>query len=88
MALVRALLPEGQRVYLREKGIEALPLHALNTLLAPHGLMIQATKGRDPKKYVECMDQQGRAEQYGLFALVQIQSEPSGRESRKRRRGR
>jgi excisionase family DNA binding protein len=69
VALVRALLPEGQRVYLRDKGITELPLLALNAILAPQGLVIHAAKVRDRRRSVACTDHFGRVEGFGLFEL-------------------
>jgi excisionase family DNA binding protein len=69
VALVRALLPEGQRVYLRDKGITELPLMALNAILAPQGLVIHAAKVRDRRRWVTCTDRVGRVEGFGLFEL-------------------
>jgi excisionase family DNA binding protein len=68
-ALVRALLPEGQRVYLRDKGITELPLMALNAILAPQRLVIHATKVRDRRRSVTCTDRIGRVEGFGVFEL-------------------
>lgn len=73
MVLVRALLPEGQRVYLRAKGVTTLPLFLLNQELASHGLTVQATKGRDRRQFVACIDEQGRVEQYGVFELQRVE---------------
>jgi hypothetical protein len=69
VAQVKALLPEGQPVALREQGITELPLQRLNAILTRHGYVIHATKGGDPKRFVACTDQDGQVEQYGLFAL-------------------
>jgi len=66
---VKALLPEGQAVALRDKGITELPLARLNARLAPHGYVIHAGKGRDVKLVVACMDEDGRVEQFGIFEL-------------------
>jgi hypothetical protein len=69
VAQVKALLPEGQAVALRDNGITELPLARLNARLAPRGYVIHASKGRDPKRYVACRDKDGRLEQYGQFEL-------------------
>ena len=69
VAQVKVLLPEGQAVVLRDKGITELPLAKLNARLISHGYVIQATKGRDPQRLVACMDQDGRVRRYGAFAL-------------------
>jgi hypothetical protein len=65
---VKSLLPEGEAVALRDKGIMELPLAQLNASLAPHGYVIQARKGRDPQRQVACLDQDGRVRRYGVFA--------------------
>src|SRR5882672_6345985 len=49
---VKALLPEGQVVALRDKGITELPLMRLNAQLAPQGYVIHASKGRDRARLV------------------------------------
>ena len=72
VAQVKALLPEGEAVALRDKGITELPLARLNTRLAPHGYVIRATKGRNPRRLVGCINEGGRVEQYGLFELRRI----------------
>ncbi len=87
-ALVKALLPEGQPVYLRERGITELPLYGLNTLLERQGYMIHAAKVRDRKRFVACTDKDGRVERYGLFELRQVQQEPTGRTNGRQRKGR
>jgi hypothetical protein len=88
VALAQALLPEGQPVYLRDRGITDLPLQGLNAILGRYGWMIHAVKVRNPKRFVTCTDKEGRVERYGLFELRQIHQEASGRTSRKRRQGR
>jgi hypothetical protein len=87
VTLVKSLLPEGQSVYLRDKGITELPLHALNVILERHGLRIHASKVRECKRSVACTDKDGRIAHYGLFELRQVQQEPLGRTIGKRRRG-
>lgn len=69
VALVKALLPEGERVYLRDKGITELPLGALNAILEPQGYRIDATKVRERRREVACMGRDGRVEPFGLFEL-------------------
>ena len=81
LALVRSLLPEGGRVYLRDKGLTELPLDGLNTILARHELMIYATKGNDPRRMVTCTLTDGRRTRYELFELRQIPHEVPGRTS-------
>jgi hypothetical protein len=71
VAQVKALLPEGQAVYLRDKGIAELPLGRLNVILARHGLMVHASKGPDAKRAVACSDRYGRVEPYEVFELRQ-----------------
>ena len=66
---VKALLPEGQAVALRDKGITELPLARLNARLAPHGYVIHATKGRDPARLVACIAESQGVEEFGLFEL-------------------
>ena len=70
--LVKPLLPPGQPVYLRDKGITTLPLYGLNTLLEPQGFFIHAAKVRDPKRFVACTDKAGRIERFGLFELSRV----------------
>ena len=79
VALVKSLLPEGKAVYLRDQGITELPLYGLNAVLVRHGLVIHAAKVRDPKRFVTCMDKEGRVERYGLFELRQIHQGAPGR---------
>jgi excisionase family DNA binding protein len=69
LALVKALLPQGKRVYLRDKGITELPLGALNAILEPQGRTIHVTKKRDRQRAVACMGRDGRAEPFGLVEL-------------------
>jgi hypothetical protein len=69
---VKALLPEGQAVALREKGITELPLARLNARLAPLGHVIHARKGRDAKQMVRCTGEDGQVERFGLFELRRI----------------
>jgi len=66
---IKVLLPEGQAVALRDKGIAELPLARLNFRLAPYGYVIHARKSRDPKHSVVCMGDDGREELFGLFEL-------------------
>jgi hypothetical protein len=86
--LVKMLLPEGRWVYLRDHGITELPLSELNAILERHGLMVHATKVRNPKRFVACRDKDGRIVRFGLFELRPIPPEAPGRTNRKRRRGR
>jgi hypothetical protein len=72
---VKALLPEGQVVALRDKGITELPLARLNAQLAPHGYVIYATRGRDPARLVACIGESKGVEQFGLFELRQGEGE-------------
>jgi hypothetical protein len=69
---VKALLPEGQAVALRGKGIAELPLARLNARLAPLGYVIGASKGRNVKQTVACTGEDGRVERFGLFELRRI----------------
>jgi hypothetical protein len=72
VALLRMLLPEGQRRYLRDLGITAIPLVQLNTLLAPEGYVIEAFKVRDRKRFVDCVGQDGIPEPFGLFEMRRL----------------
>jgi hypothetical protein len=72
LAQVKALLPVQQPVYLRDQGITELPLYGLNALLKKHGLLIQARKVRNQKKFVRCTDKHGQTEVFGLFILEPI----------------
>ena len=85
LALVRGLLPEGQRVYLRERGVTTLPLYRLNMLLEPLGYGIHPDKVRDPHQVVACTDKHGRVERFGLFELQRTAQEPPGRTTGGRR---
>ncbi len=48
LALVKTLVPEGERVYLRDKGIPELPLGALNAILETQGYRDRRRKGTRP----------------------------------------
>jgi hypothetical protein len=76
---VKASLPEGQAVALRDKGITELPLARLNARLAPYGYVIHASKGRDRTRLVACADQDGKVTPYGVFELRPIAPEAPGR---------
>jgi hypothetical protein len=76
---IKALLPEGEAVALRDKGITDLPLQVLNAILARQGYVIHASKVRDPKRSVACTDQDGRVERFGLFELRRIAPEAPAR---------
>jgi hypothetical protein len=78
VAQVKALLPKGQAVGLREKGITELPLARLNARLAPQGCVIHASKGPDPQRMVACRDNDGRLEQYGQFELRSLSTSAQG----------
>jgi hypothetical protein len=67
VAQVKALLPEGEAVYLRDRGITELPLARLNARLAAHGYIIHASKGRNPKRLLACIEEDGRTKRLGLF---------------------
>jgi hypothetical protein len=69
VARVKAVMPEGEAVSLRECGIMGLPLARLNARLAPLGYIMHPSKGRDPKRLVACTGENGRVEQFGLFEL-------------------
>jgi hypothetical protein len=84
---VKALLPEGQAVALRDKGITELPLARLNARLLPYGYVIHARKGRDHTRQVVCMDDDGKVTPYGVFELRPMAPEASGRVSGRRGQG-
>jgi hypothetical protein len=69
LAQVKALLPEGQAVALREAGITAPALATLNARLAPQGYVIRATNGREPTRRTACTGEDGQVQRYGVFAL-------------------
>jgi hypothetical protein len=69
VAQVKAWLPEGRFVALRDKGITELPLARLNARLASHGYVIRTRKGRDKKRLAACTGEDGGVEQFGLFKL-------------------
>jgi hypothetical protein len=69
IAQVKALLPEGQAVALRDKGIAELPLARLNARLALQGYVIHASKGRDRTRLVACVETDGSVTPYGVFEL-------------------
>src|SRR5919108_4235965 len=69
VALLRVLLPEGERRYLRDCGITTLPLAQLNAVLAPLGYVLVGTKTRSARRFVVCTDSRGEVERYGLFEL-------------------
>jgi hypothetical protein len=72
---VKALLPEGQAVALRDKGITGLPLARLNARLASLGYIIHASKGHDSARLVACIAEGKGVEQFGLFELRQVEGE-------------
>ena len=72
VAQVKALLPEGESVHLRDKGVAELPLGRLNGILARQGLMIHASKGHDATRSVACSDRYGRVEPYEVFKLRRL----------------
>jgi hypothetical protein len=78
---VKALLPEGQAVALRDKGISELPLARLNARLAPWGYVIRARKGRDAKLMVRCTGKGGQVDRFGLFELWPITAQSAERMS-------
>jgi hypothetical protein len=53
---VKAWLPEGQALALRDKGITEIPLARLNARLLPYGYVIHARKGQDRTRLVACGD--------------------------------
>jgi hypothetical protein len=78
VAQVKALLPEGQAVALREKGITELPLARLNARLGPYGYVIRARKAHNPNKLVVCTGENGRVELFGVFELWPIPAKTPG----------
>jgi hypothetical protein len=76
---VKAWLPEGQAVALRDNGITELPLAGLNARLASQGYIIRAKKGRDRTRQVACMDDDGRVTPYAWFELQPMSPDASGR---------
>jgi hypothetical protein len=87
VAQVKALLPEGQAVALRDKGITELPLARLNARLAPQGYVIHAKKGRDRSRQVACINHDGSVILYEWFGLCPMSSEASGRTNGTRGQG-
>lgn len=75
VALLRMLLPEGERRYLRDLGITALPLVPLNALLAHEGYVIEAYEVQDPTRFVDCLGQDGTPEPFGLFEMRRLTRE-------------
>jgi hypothetical protein len=72
VALLRVLLPAGERRYLRDCGIATLPLAQLNVVLAPLGYVLVGTKTRSAERFVLCTDSRGEVERYGLFELRRV----------------
>jgi hypothetical protein len=70
---MRVLLPEGEEVYLRDRGVAALGLYVINAVLERFGLVVVARKVRHAGRFVACRDWQGRVEPFGLFALRGIE---------------
>jgi hypothetical protein len=75
VALLRVMLPAGERRYLRDVGILTLPLAQLNAVLAPLGYVIRGTKTRAADRFVLCSDARGEIERYGLFELRRLEEE-------------
>ena len=59
--LVKALVPAGKPVYLRDQGITTLPLYGLNTLLETQGVFMHAAKVRRAERFVACVDKTGES---------------------------
>jgi hypothetical protein len=79
---VKAWLPEGQAVALREPEITEPVLAQLNARLAPQGYVIRAANGRAPTRRVAGTDADGRVERYGVFALRPTPPRAPGRTHR------
>jgi hypothetical protein len=75
VALLRVLLPAGERRYLRDCGIATLPLAQLNAVLAPLGSVLVGTKTRSAARFVLCTDSRGEVERYGLFELRPLEED-------------
>jgi hypothetical protein len=75
VALLRVMLPEGERRYLRDYGILTLPLAQLNAVLAPLDYVLRGTKTRSAERFVLCTDRRGEVERYGLFELRRVGQE-------------
>ena len=69
---LKALLPEGQAVVLRDKGITELPLARLNARLATHGYVIHASKGGDRARLVACVDHEGKVTPMGCLSCDRL----------------
>jgi hypothetical protein len=69
VAQVKALLPEGEPIYLRERGITEFPLGVLNARLERLGYKIYAGQGWDGPRAVACIEQGERVRWYARFAL-------------------
>jgi hypothetical protein len=87
LAQMKALLPEGQAVALRDQGIRELLLARLNARLSAQGYVIGATKGRDRQRLVACTGEAGQVEWFGVFELRRMSPEASRRAPGKRRQG-
>jgi hypothetical protein len=87
VAQVKAWLPEGQAVALRDEGIIKLTLARLNARLAPQGYVIHAKKGRDRTRLVACMNHDGSMTPYGVFELRPMSAEASARTNGTRGQG-
>ena len=76
--MLREVLPEGEAVYLRDKGIALLGLYAVNTVLQQFGLVVVARKVRAARRFVACRDRRGGVEPFGVFALRRVDEEEDG----------
>ena len=72
LAQIRALLPEGEPVYLRDSGVSELPLEALNARLASLGYRIYASQSWLETKAVTCHGPKDRVRWYALFELQRL----------------
>jgi hypothetical protein len=88
VAQVKALMPEGHVVPLRDKGITELPLAKLNARLASCGYVIHASKGQDSKQLVACTGKDGQVEQFERFVMRPISPKVAAGMKRERKKER
>jgi hypothetical protein len=88
IAQVKALLPEGEPVFLRDRGIPELPLEALNGRLEPRGYRIHADQSWYAAQAVACVNRKGRMTWYAQFELRLLSPNGPGDAINNRRKGR